>query len=244
MRWFRRRLLNGMLVFWALVLLSPLSAAAQDAGGGFVAASVVLSSGFKATEDPEGSGYLHTTYAGALDWPAVGARINGGGFLARHWSLGGELAFRQPRTTTVTSGSFTHSESTAGSAHYANREQLLSIVVRRHSRGRLGVEPFGGLTMARTTRELTNRRAVYRWPGGSIEQLPADVSVTEWSRGVLGGVEVAVRADSGLTFVSGVRLHWLPGRQESEYADNHVGLRSPEYVWQIGAGVIWRLPRH
>jgi hypothetical protein len=226
----------------------PLPVRAQDRqpqdepGRGFVGGSFLLWSAFGATADPEGPGYLHETFHGSLTWPALGALVNGGVLVTRHWSVGGEFAFRQQRSTTVTEGLFTHSESTDGSSRYSNREQLTSIVARRHRTGdvRVGVEPMAGFTLARTRRALTDRREVYHWFGGTIPRTPPDIAITESSYGLVGGADVAVRLRRGVSFVSGARLHWLPRRQESEYAATHVGLRAAESVLDIAAGLSWR----
>ena len=218
--------------------------AAVDDSPAFISGSFLLSSGFRATADPEGPGYLHDTFHGTFDWPAPGAMVNGGVFVTRHWSVGGAWSFTRMPAVTVTQGSFTHSEFTEGTSLYSSREQLLSVIVRRHAAtATIAVEPLAGFTLARTTRALTDRHDVYHWFGGTIQRTLPDRTATEFSRGIVGGGEVAVRLAPGWSLVSGARLHWLPGRQESEYASNHIGLRSPAYVLQIGSGVSWRPAR-
>ncbi len=231
----------------APLLLSSLEASAQTErhdpptrGTYFAGASAVLWSTLAATEDPPGAGYLVTYYHGSLDSPAVGATFGGGVYIARSWSVGGEVAFRRSQSAEISEDSRTKFETSHLSSRYTDRERLISVVARRHVRrgASLDFQPLGGLTFSRSSQSLSDRRGVYQYYGGTIPIERRDVRADATRYGFVGGGDVLFGARHGIAVACGARLHWIRRPDSSPYV--RVAPVPGPAVVQVSAGVTWQ----
>lgn len=232
------------------LLLSSLEASAQTEphdpptrGTYFVGGSAVLWSTLAATEDPPGAGYLVTYYHGSLDSPVVGATFGGGVYIARSWSVGGEVAFRRSQSGVISEDGRAKFESWHLSPLHTDRERLMSVVTRRHFRRgtSLDVQPLGGLTFSRSSQSLTNRRGEYVYYGGTVPIERPDVRAEASRWGLVGGADVLFGTRHGVAVACGARLHWIRRPDASPYV-RMAPVPGPAVV-QVSAGVTWQSHR-
>ena len=234
-----------LLVFIALVAL-PVAARAQGRSAnqptraGYLGGSFLLWATGPTRQDPAGPGYLQNHIHGALSWPARGALINGGVFVGKHWTLGGELGVRGRRATAVSEDSRAMFEEWHLSSVYTFREQLASIVVQRHAsaRARVDLKPLAGLTISHATQSLTGRRGTYSYPPvGVVATSRPDVSTKGTHLGLVGGADLTFYTRSRFAIVSGARLHRI--RRPTYTNQVRPTPAAGPFVLQIAVGARW-----
>ena len=229
-----------------IVAFAAVRVHAQTAGDGPRAGTAFMYGGLLVTsivhdkQDPS-AGYLHYNFIGELDWPATGTVVGGGAFIARHWSVGCELAFRREMSTTIAEKEYFHVDTSTLSALYTSRERLLSFPVRAHVHplARVDVAPLGGLTISTAAQSLTDQRGFF-YPVGRPPNpisLP-DVALDATKVGLFGGADVTVRLGHGLRLIVAPRLHWIHRDETDSYT--HVVPYAGRVITAIHFGLEWR----
>jgi hypothetical protein len=227
-----------------VILCLPLHAHAQpddgeDAQRGryFVTGSVLTWFTHGATADPPGAGFLRPSFHGLPDSPATGALFNGGVFVARSWSIGGEVALRRALTSAISEETRSKYELWHVTSLYTDRERVMSVIARRHVRPRASVhvQPLGGITVSRSTQALARREGVYQGVGGTLPVRWSDVETGATRPGFVGGADVLVRMSRHASFAGGARLHWVDRRRHARGAPPIPG----PFVTYLIAGVRW-----
>lgn len=241
-------MVRGSLFFVAAIalILNPAEVLAQTSdgrrtgdAGAFLGGSILLSSISGTETDPLGFGYLRPYFHGSLDWPAAGALLDGGVFIGRHWSIGGELALRRPQSAVIVeqiqSG---HTEYVELFSKYTDREWLMSGLVRYHALAhrRVGLQPLGGLTLSHSTAALTNRRGTKTTSlFGTLARFEPDVSVSATRLGLGAGADVVFRTSRNMAVCSGARVHWI----QRPHPLVHTTPAPGPWILSVNVGLIW-----